>query len=42
MRLNIYSLMRIYMKQEKILFIIIIVLIIHIIIRHKESLKKRI
>ena len=40
MRIKIYSIISIHFKQEKIIFIIIILLIIQTIIKHKESLKK--
>ena len=40
MKINIYSIISIHIRQEKIMCIIIILLIIQIIIRHKESLKK--
>ena len=40
MRINIYSIISIHIRQEKIMLIIIILLIIQIIIKHKESLKK--
>ena len=40
MRINIYSIISIHIRQEKIIYIIIILLIIQIIIRNKESLKK--
>lgn len=40
MRINIYSIISIYIKEEKIFFIIIILLIIQSIIKHKELLNK--
>ena len=40
MRINIYSIISIHIRQEKIMLIIIILLIIQIIIKHKDSLKK--
>ena len=40
MRINIYSIISIHIRQEKIMLIIIILLIIQIIIKHKEFLKK--
>ena len=40
MRINIYSIIGFYIRQEKILFIIVILLIIQAIVKHKESLKK--
>jgi glycosyltransferase involved in cell wall biosynthesis len=40
MRINIYSIINIHIRQEKIMLIIIILLIIQIIIKHKEFLKK--
>ena len=40
MEIKIYSIISIHIKQEKIMFIIIILLLIQTIIKHKESLKK--
>ena len=40
MRIKIYSIISIHIKQDKIMFIIIILLIIQTIIKHKEFLKK--